>query len=62
MAGGGTGSGLASDMDRYNRQLHEVELARIEKLAEEFAKENSLLKEDGSLDTDEAARRLMQQP
>jgi hypothetical protein len=60
-AGGETGSGAASTMDRYNRQLHKAELARMEKLAEDFARENNILKADGSLDTDEAARRLMQQ-
>ncbi|MGL4209493.1 MAG: CdiA family toxin C-terminal domain-containing protein, partial [Candidatus Adiutrix sp.] len=41
-AGGTTGAVAASTMDRYNRQLHPIEIARIRELATKFAEEQGI--------------------
>lgn len=53
-AGGETGSSLASNMDRYNRQLHQKELDLIAQISKNFAEKEGISEE-------EATKRLMAQ-
>jgi hypothetical protein len=53
-AGGESGGALASSMDRYNRQLHPFEKAKILELAGQFA-------EEAGISEEEALQRLVEQ-